>query len=244
MKRLPAFLVLALSILAALPDTPLAAEQTFEEAVAAYERGDYATAIRGFRVHAEQGHVEAQVSLGAMYAIGLGVPQDDAETAKWYRKAAEQGHAKAQSRLDIIIAWEQELSLPSAPALSSAPALAQAQIPAAFPENPRLQAKVDRLVKEYLALARQNSISPAVQTARRMKRRGLAKTLIHDILNEVASSGDQSGSHRHKNKNMREKVHERVVDEHQRRAKRMRQIEKALTAFGIMPYVLLEATSQ
>ena len=245
MKRLLALPALALSMLAVLLETPLAAEQTLKETVAAYERGDYATAIRGFRVHAEQGHVEAQVSLGAMYAIGLGVPEDDAEAAKWYRKAAKQGHAEAQSRLDIMIAWEQELStsLPSAPAPSSAPALAQAQIPVAFPENPRLQAKVDRLVKEYLALARQNSISPAVQTERRMKRVGLAKTLIHDSLNEVANSGNQSGSGR-RHKNMREKVHEQVVDEHQRRAKRMRQIEKALTAFGIMPYVLLEAVSQ
>ena len=206
---------------------------------------DKTEAARWYRKSAEQGNVHAQFILGTMYDRGEGLHQDDAEAMKWYRKAAEQGHASAQSRLDVMIAREQELStsLPLAPALSRAPALAQAQIPAAFPENPRLQEKVDRLVKEYLALARQNKISPAVQTQRRMKRVGLVKTIIHDVLNEVANSGNQSGSGR-RHKNAREKVHEQVVDEHQRRAKRMRQIEKALTAFGIMPYVLFEAASQ
>jgi TPR repeat protein len=31
-----------------------------------------------------------------MYVSGRGVPQDDAEAARWYRKAAEQGNAAAQ----------------------------------------------------------------------------------------------------------------------------------------------------
>jgi RNA polymerase sigma-32 factor len=35
-----------------------------------------------------------------MYRYGKGVPQDDAEAAKWFRMAAEQGHAKAQLELD------------------------------------------------------------------------------------------------------------------------------------------------
>ncbi len=83
--------IVAVAVLAALPGTLVAAEQTFDEAVAAYERGDYATAMRGFRVHAEQGNAEAQLNLGVMYANSLGVPEDDAEAARWFRKAAEQG---------------------------------------------------------------------------------------------------------------------------------------------------------
>ena len=31
-----------------------------------------------------------------MYDVGQGVPQDDAEAAKWYRKAAEQDYVDAQ----------------------------------------------------------------------------------------------------------------------------------------------------
>jgi TPR repeat protein len=34
--------------------------------------------------------------LGLKYAIGKGVPEDDAEAVKLYRKAAEQGLAEAQ----------------------------------------------------------------------------------------------------------------------------------------------------
>ena len=37
----------------------------------------------------------AQDNLGGMYANGTGVPQDDAEAAKWYKLAAEQGYATA-----------------------------------------------------------------------------------------------------------------------------------------------------
>ena len=63
----------------------------FDEGVAAYERGDYATALREFRPFANQGYAAAQFNLGIMYDEGQGVPQDYAEALKWYRKAAEQG---------------------------------------------------------------------------------------------------------------------------------------------------------
>ena len=42
-----------LLLLATLSGTPVAAVQTFDEVVAAYERGDYAAAMRGFHVHAK-----------------------------------------------------------------------------------------------------------------------------------------------------------------------------------------------
>ena len=56
------------------------------------------------RKAADQGKAEAQFYLGVMYAKGQGVPQDDAEAAKWYRKAAEQGYADAQDNLGIMYA--------------------------------------------------------------------------------------------------------------------------------------------
>ena len=71
----------------------------FEDATAAYQRGDYATAYRLFKQMAEQGHAEAQYNLGGMYAEGRSVPQDYGEATKWFRKAAEQGHAEAQYNL-------------------------------------------------------------------------------------------------------------------------------------------------
>ncbi len=70
----------------------------------AYERGDYATALREWRPFAEQGNATAQSKLGAMYDNGLGVPQDFAESVKWYRLAAEQNNAVAQYNLGVMYA--------------------------------------------------------------------------------------------------------------------------------------------
>ena len=52
-----------------------------------------------FFTPAEQGEANAQLALGAIYARGQGVPQDDDEAVRWFRKAAEQGEAKAQFAL-------------------------------------------------------------------------------------------------------------------------------------------------
>ena len=74
----------------------------FDEGVAAYNRGDFATAIREWRPLAEQGNAKAQYNLGLMYHYGQGVPQDDAEAVKWYRRAAERGVAQAQYTLGVM----------------------------------------------------------------------------------------------------------------------------------------------
>ena len=47
----------------------------FDEGVAAYQRGDYATALREWRPLANQGNAAAQSNLGRMYEAGKGVPQ-------------------------------------------------------------------------------------------------------------------------------------------------------------------------
>lgn len=63
----------------------------YTDGFAAKESGDYATAVKLWRPLAEQGHGEAQLSLGIMYTLGEGVAQDGAEARKWLLKAAEQG---------------------------------------------------------------------------------------------------------------------------------------------------------
>ena len=60
--------------------------------------------LESIKQRAEQGDAEAQYRLGSRYVLGYGVPEDDAEAAKWFQKVAEQGHAsspwiKAASRL-------------------------------------------------------------------------------------------------------------------------------------------------
>jgi uncharacterized protein len=74
----------------------------FDKGVAAYERGDYATALREFRPLAEQGDASAQYNLGLMYSNGRGVTQDYKAAVMWYRRAAEQGDAKAQTNLGVM----------------------------------------------------------------------------------------------------------------------------------------------
>ena len=70
-----------------------------EDSMAAYDRGDYATAVRLVRPLAEQGNAQAQNSLGAMYYNGKGVVKDFKEAVRWYRLAAAQGNISAQLNL-------------------------------------------------------------------------------------------------------------------------------------------------
>lgn len=74
------------------------------EAQNAFNRGDYAEAVRQFRPLAEQGDAEAQANLGSAYAVGGGVPKDSAQAFYWHSKAARQGYAPAQMLLGLAYA--------------------------------------------------------------------------------------------------------------------------------------------
>jgi TPR repeat protein len=98
MRRIAATLAVVIALLFSAGS----AWADYDDGVAAYERGDYATALREIRPLAEQGHADAQHNLGVMYDKGYGVPENDAEAVKWYRKAAEQGEVEAQYNLGQI----------------------------------------------------------------------------------------------------------------------------------------------
>jgi len=74
-------------------------EQRLGDGIAAYQRGDDATALRILRPLAEAGEPEAQYLVGRLYQQGRGVAQDEAEAIRWYRKAAEREHPGAQFEL-------------------------------------------------------------------------------------------------------------------------------------------------
>jgi len=99
MKRTLASLLIGLSLL--MGATASASEQDFQRGLRAYMSGDYATALREFRLLAESGNVLAQKHLGFMYKNGQGVVQDYKEAVKWFRLAAEQGDARAQYNLGV-----------------------------------------------------------------------------------------------------------------------------------------------
>ncbi|MXY38705.1 MAG: hypothetical protein F4Y62_02725 [Rhodospirillaceae bacterium] len=98
-KRAVGILVAAIALVLTAAVSPPAAAQTFDEAVVAYNRGDYAAAYRGFRRLAEQGDAKAQYHLGTLYEHGTGVPQDYAGAVRWYRRAAERGNDMAECNL-------------------------------------------------------------------------------------------------------------------------------------------------
>jgi TPR repeat protein len=85
--------ILAAMFLCLLLATPARADMY--EAMVAYGLRDYATALREFHQHAEEGDGIAQYNIGRMYFYGQGVPQDYTEALKWYKRAAERGDATA-----------------------------------------------------------------------------------------------------------------------------------------------------
>ena len=70
-----------------------------EDALAAYNRGDYATALRLWKPLATRGDSWAQANIGTMYNYGNGVAQDHKEAVRWYRLAAVQGNELGQLNL-------------------------------------------------------------------------------------------------------------------------------------------------
>jgi TPR repeat protein len=80
------------------------AHADFQAGQEAYKRGDYETASKEWLPIAKAGNREAQFQLGGLYADGQGVPQNDAQAAKWFRKAAEQKMPRAQYNLGVMYA--------------------------------------------------------------------------------------------------------------------------------------------
>jgi uncharacterized protein len=98
--RMNRLLILPVLLLTLLAGTPAFAAD-FQKGFAAYQSGDFATALREWTPLAKQGNAAAQFNLGFMYDNGKGVPQDYKTAVKWYRLAAEQGDAGAQVNLGM-----------------------------------------------------------------------------------------------------------------------------------------------
>ena len=80
---------------------PVAA-QDVDKGLAAYNAGDYTTALKEWTPLAKAENKGAQNGLGVMYKNGNGVPQNYKETVKWYMLAAEQGDRWAQYDLGNV----------------------------------------------------------------------------------------------------------------------------------------------
>ena len=71
MKKLIATVFLSIAIY--LGSVGVSAATDFEKGLEAYDKGDFATALREWKPLAEQGDADAQFNLGLIYAKGEGV---------------------------------------------------------------------------------------------------------------------------------------------------------------------------
>ncbi|HIJ92106.1 MAG: tetratricopeptide repeat protein [Rhodospirillales bacterium] len=91
------FILISACLVAALGAPTAEVERNdISDAINLYERNDIDLAFRSLRTLAEQGDIDAQVMMGAMYAKGRGVVQNHANAAIWWRLAGEQGNVMAQ----------------------------------------------------------------------------------------------------------------------------------------------------
>ena len=97
MRRLPPILVLTIAVLLLSAGAGWSAD--FQKGLDAAQKGDFATALKEWKLTAKQGYASAQSNLGRMYEKGRGVLQDYKTAVKWWKLAAEQGDADAQSNL-------------------------------------------------------------------------------------------------------------------------------------------------
>ena len=80
----------------------LATAADYHKGLAAYDSGDYKTAIAEWTPLAEQGNARAQNILGLIYQNGKGVAENDKTAVNWYTLAAKQGDAYAQVNLGFM----------------------------------------------------------------------------------------------------------------------------------------------
>lgn len=74
-----------------------------KEGVDAWQRGDYATAVKEWRPLAISGDADAQFNLAQAYKLGRGVPVDLKLAEDWYRKAALKGHRQAEDNYGLVM---------------------------------------------------------------------------------------------------------------------------------------------
>ncbi|PCJ12345.1 MAG: hypothetical protein COB04_17910 [Gammaproteobacteria bacterium] len=68
----------------------------------AFDRANFATALKIWLPLAQGGDPAAQTYVGEIYEKGLGVPPDHFAAAEWYRRAAKQDHSRARINLGYL----------------------------------------------------------------------------------------------------------------------------------------------
>jgi len=81
-----------------------ASAENRSEGVTAFEKGDYATALRLLATEADNGSTDALFALGLMHEYGLGVEKSSSQAAGYYFKGAQinsRNNHMAQARIFV-----------------------------------------------------------------------------------------------------------------------------------------------
>ncbi len=85
-------------------------EKRFQLGKELYLNQQYGQAANVMLPLAQQGHLNAQYTIGYMYHQGQGLPRNEKESTRWITMAAARGHAKAQEALARINAMHDQLN--------------------------------------------------------------------------------------------------------------------------------------
>ena len=89
-------------LLCAVLAAPVVSRADFAAGQAAYDAGDFKTAMQEWLPLAEAGDAEAQFRVGRLYDVGEGIAPSGKQAVYWYEKAHKQGNLKATYNLGQI----------------------------------------------------------------------------------------------------------------------------------------------
>ena len=92
-----ALLVAIAAVVAILPLEIGTANTSLRKARDLMEKNKFKEAKDALWPLARSGNADAEELIGVLYAMGLGVPRDDARAFEWYLRASMKGHPGAQS---------------------------------------------------------------------------------------------------------------------------------------------------
>ena len=153
----------------------------------AYEKGDYATALKEFMPLAEAGQTSAQAAVGQMYFEGKGVKPDPKVAAKWLEPAAAAGNARAQFLLGKLYLSGEGVAADPAKAASLSKAAADQGLP---------EAQVDMCALYYQGVGVPKDLTQAYLYATLAARQGnedgknILELLTQDMTPEDVAKGD------------------------------------------------------
>jgi TPR repeat protein len=154
----------------------------------AYEKGDYATALKEFMPLAESGQASAEAAVGQMYFEGKGVKPDMKEAARWLEPAASKGIARAQFLLGKLYLTGEGVAAPDP---VKAAALTKAAADQGIPE-----AQVDTCAFYYQGVGVQKDLVQAYLYANLAAQQGsedgrsILTLLCQDMKPEDVAMGD------------------------------------------------------